>query len=64
MEKQKIKITIEKGKQTVCGCCSVNNNLIVGFGKNENAMKHDIKKAIFDFEEIPPHLIEFEEEYI
>jgi len=64
MEKQKIKIQIEKGKQTVWGSCRVNNNLIAAVGATENFMKQRMKLAILSFEGIRGHLIEFEEEYI
>jgi predicted metal-dependent hydrolase len=36
MEKQKIKIQIEKGKRTVWGSCKVNNNLIAAVGLVKN----------------------------
>ena len=64
MEKQKIKIQIEKGKRTVWGSCEVNNNLIASVGANETLMKERMKLAILQFENIEGHYFEFEEEYI
>ena len=64
MEKQKIKIQIEKGKRVTWGSCKINDNLITSVGANEIAMKRRMKLAIFQFEKIKTHLIEFEEEYI
>lgn len=64
MEKQKIKIQIEKGKRTVWGSCKVNNNLIAAVGASEELMKARMRLAIFKFEGAMAITFEFEEEYI
>lgn len=60
MEKLKLELIIERGKNELTGRVTYNDNLIIDYAKDVSSLSEKIKSLLCDFEDLDPDSFEFE----